>query len=131
MLLQTLRKVHNISFRALRGIPAAWFVGITSFLFASPAFAQTPIITNTAGVHTQLCNLFGWMFWILISVSVIMIMWAAYLFVTAKDDEEQVSEAKKSMFYAALGIVAGLLARAFPLVIASIFPNGTQGVQGC
>ena len=110
---------------------------ISSFVITSVAHADSsiPSIMQGGSISTLGTNLFcpiqTYMFWILISLSVIMIMWAAYLFVTAKDDEEQVSEAKKSMFYAALGIVAGLLARAFPLVIASIFPNGTQGVQGC
>jgi hypothetical protein len=107
------------------------FGAFLTFLFAAPALAATPIITNTQGAHDQICNVFTWMFWVLIAVSVIMVMWAAYLFVTAKDDAEQITEAKKAIFYAALGIVAGLLARGFPLLVASIFPNGAQGVQGC
>jgi hypothetical protein len=98
------------------------------FVFAMPALAAVTI-TNVAGVHSAICNVFMWMFWILISVSVIMIMWAAYLFVTAKDDAEQVTEAKKAMLYAAVGIVAALLADGFPSLIASIF--SVSGVQGC
>lgn len=99
---------------------------------AMPALAQTvPIISNTQGAHNEICNVFNTMFWILISVSIIMVMWAAYLYVTARDDAEQITEAKKSIFYAALGIVAALLSKGFPLVVASIFPNGAQGVQGC
>jgi hypothetical protein len=103
---------------------------LLSFLFATPVLAATPVvITSTSGVHSAICNVFMWMFWILMSVSVIMIMWAAYLFVTAKDDAEQVSEAKKAIFYAAMGIVAALLANGFPVLIASIF--SVSGVQGC
>ena len=71
------------------------------------------------------------MFGVLIFVSVIMVMWAAYLYLTARDDAEQVTEAKKALFYAALGIVAALLARGFPMLVGSIFPNGTSGVQAC
>jgi hypothetical protein len=60
-----------------------------------------------------------------------MVIWAAYLYLTARDDAEQVTEAKKALFYAALGIVAALLARGFPVLVASIFSNGASGVQGC
>jgi hypothetical protein len=98
------------------------------FLFATPALADTPIITDTAGVHSQICNVFTWMFWVLIAVSVIMVMWAAYLFVTARDDAEQVTEAKKTIFYAAFGILAGLIAKGFPVLVGSIFG---QSISGC
>ncbi len=106
---------------------------LSSFFFAIPiVFAQTTaVITNTAGAHTQICNVFNVMFGVLIFVSVIMVLWAGYLYVTAKDDAEQITEAKKAIFYAALGIVAALLAKGFPIMVASVFPNGTQGVQGC
>lgn len=57
-----------------------------------------------------------------------MVMWAAYLYATARDDAEQITEAKKSIFYAALGIVAALLARGFPSVVADIF---SQTAAGC
>jgi cell division protein FtsW (lipid II flippase) len=96
------------------------------FFFAIPVFAQS--IANTAQVHTQICNVFIWMFWVLIAVSVIMILWAGYLYVTARDDAEQTTEAKKAIFYAALGILAALLARGFPSVVAGIF---SQTAQGC
>ena len=97
--------------------------------FAAPVFAQTTaVITNTAGVHSAICNIFTWMFWILISVSIIMIMWAAYLFVTAKDDAEQISDAKKAILYAAFGILAGLIANGFPSLVGSIFG---QSISGC
>jgi hypothetical protein len=132
-------RLSTLSFWATRRLWRAsllaggFFSSLVMFLasLATPALAATPIISDTAGAHTQICNIFTWMFWILISVSIIMVMWAAYLFVTAQDDAEQITEAKKAIFYAALGIVAGLLARGFPLMVASIFPNGTQGVQGC
>lgn len=127
---RALRGIYAFSLRALRGISPALIA--LSVAMALPALAQaTPVITNTAGVHSQICNVFNVMFGILISVSIIMILWSAYLYVTGKDDAEQITEAKKAMFYAALGIIAALLARGFPLMVASIFPNGTQGVQGC
>jgi hypothetical protein len=100
-------------------------------LFFSPAFAQsTPVITNAQGVKQQLCNVFTWMFWILFSVSVIMVFYAAFLYVTAQDDSEQVSRAKMTIFYAAIGIAVALLALNFPHIIGSVFGKNINACAG-
>ena len=99
-------------------------------MIALPALAAGPVITNTAGVRSELCNVFGIMFEVLIAVSVIMVLWAAYLYATAGDDMEQVSHAKQAIFYAAIGIIVAFLANGFPLLVGSIFP-GVAGIQGC
>lgn len=99
---------------------------------ASPVFAASyPVITNTAGVRGEICNVFTLMFEILIAVSIIMALWAAYLYATAGDDTEQVTQARRALFYAAIGLVVAFAAKGFPLLVASIFPGGTSGVQGC
>jgi hypothetical protein len=98
-------------------------------IFFSPAFAQsTPVITNVHGIQQQLCNVFTWMFWILLSVSVIMVFYAAFLYVTAQDDAQQVSQAKMTIFYAAIGVAVALLALNFPSIVASIFG---QSIHAC
>ena len=101
-------------------------VGIADLAFAQPV----TLITSAAGAKSQICNVFNVMFGILIFVSVIMVLWAGYLYVTAQDDAEQTSTAKKALFYAALGLVAAFLARGYPLLVAGIF-NGASAVQGC
>lgn len=114
--------------RSLRKI--LWSLPVVAgAVFSLPAFADTPVITNAAGVHSQICNVFAAVFWVLITVSIIMVLWAGYLYVTAQDDMEQVSTAKKTLFYAALGILAGFLARGYPVVVGSIFSQ--SGIQGC
>jgi len=138
MLPRVARGIHDSAFRATEffGLTGA-FKGAISLLtavfvaIASPAMAQTITITNTSGAVTAICNVFNAMFDILVVISVIMILWAAYLYVTAKDDAEQTTEAKKAIFYAAIGIVVALLAKGFPLLVAGIFPGASQGVQGC
>lgn len=106
------------------------FVSLASLVVPVFAFAQTITITNTQGAHNEICNVFNWMFWILMAVSVIMVMWAAYMYVTAAGDEEQVSNARNAIFYAAIGILAALTARGFPLLVASVF-SSAQGINGC
>jgi len=104
-------------------------ISLASFAFPLLAFAQT--IQNSQGAHDEICNVFNWMFWVLMAVSVIMVMWGAYLYAAAGGSDEQITQAKNTILYAAIGVLAALLARGFPLVVASIFPNGAQGVSGC
>ena len=108
----------------------SWFMTAVAGLAVSmTAFAQTtPVITNTVGVKAQLCSILNWMFWILLSVSIIMILYAAFLYIFAQDDAEQVTRAKMTIFYAALGIVAALLAKGFPTTVGSIFG---QNITAC
>ena len=66
------------------------------------------------------------MFRVAIVVSIIMVLWAAYEYVTANGDEEKITKAKKAILYAACGIVAALLAYGFPDLVASVFGHTYQ-----
>jgi uncharacterized membrane protein len=110
--------------------------GIASIIASAAAFpvlaaSSYPVITNTAGIRSEICNVFTIMFEVLIAVSVIMVLWAAYLYATAGDDTEQVTQARRALFYAAIGLVVAFAAKGFPFLVASIFPSGTSGIQGC
>jgi len=73
-----------------------------------------------------------WMFWVLMAVSVIMVMWAAYTYLTAGDDTEQVHRATKTLTYAAVAILVALIAKGFPYLVATIFqPEITVSPLNC
>lgn len=116
-------------FLNLLGAATPIFFGI---FFAFQAFAQdtgiTPI-TDTASAHSAICNVFNAMFYVLIAVSVIMVLWAAYLYATAQDDVEKTSSARNTILYAGVAIVVALLAKGFPIMIAGIFK--VSGISGC
>lgn len=63
------------------------------------------------------------MFYILISIAIIMVLWAAYNYLVAGDDTEKVSRATKTITYAAIAVVVALLAKGFPVLIGSIFSS--------
>jgi heme/copper-type cytochrome/quinol oxidase subunit 2 len=109
---------------------------ILSF-FASTAYAQQPIINtginpiqNATQASSALCNIFGLMFWVLISVSIIMFLYAAYLYVFSGGDEEKPTEARMTILYAVFGIIAALLAKGAPVLIAGLFGKASS-VNGC
>ena len=59
-------------------------------------------------------------------VSIIMVIWAAYLYVTSEGDAEKPSQARKMVLYAAVGIIIALLARGFPTIIGSLLGGAIE-----
>jgi hypothetical protein len=94
---------------------------------ASAANVVTPsptLITSADNIAPALlCPIIDIMFWVLISISIIMVLWAAYLYATSEGDAEKPSQARKMVLYAAVGIVIALIARGFPAIIFSLFPT--------
>ena len=102
------------------------------------AYAQAPtpapiLLEGMQSAGTSLfCPIIDWMFWVLMAVAVIMVIWAAYLYLTAGEDTEQVHKATKILTYAAVAVVVALIAKGFPLLIESIFPAAYVGSPiGC
>lgn len=96
------------------------FAGVASAANTLPAI--TPIATSSSDVICILQSITDYMFWIILTVSTIMVMYAAYTYITATDDAEKTSKARKTITYAAVGIVVALMAKGFPSIIESVFP---------
>jgi hypothetical protein len=101
----------------------------TTLFLSATASAQIdtgiPPLADAAGATRLLCNIFDIMFWILISVSIIMAMWGAWLYMMAGEDEKRPSEARMTILYALIGVAIAFGAKGFPLLIASIFPGSS------
>lgn len=80
-------------------------------------------------VNKILCPTFSLMFWILMAVSMIMVLMAGFQYATAGDDTEKTTKGRKTLTWAAVGIVVALSAKAFPVLVASIY--GVTGVLQC
>ncbi len=70
-----------------------------------------------------LCNIITWMVTILFATAIIMIVLAAFQYVTAGDDTEKTSKARRTLTYSAIGIAVALIAYGFPAIVASIIPG--------
>lgn len=100
----------------------------TAFLFVAfsgvaSAQSSVPPVKSSGDLQTLFCNIINWMIWILLAVAIIMIVMAAFNYVTAGDDAEKITKGRKTLTYAAIGIAVVLLAKGFPLIVASVFPN--------
>lgn len=100
-----------------------------SFVASRASAATTLNIQQPQDIGTQiLCPIAAAMFWVLISVATIMVLWAAFIYVTARGEAEKVTKAHKTIAYSAVAIIVALVAKAFPSIIASILG---QTVSGC
>ena len=98
--------------------------------FIPLAHAQTITINNPQEINDKiLCPIGYWMFVILVGLSTIMILYAAFMYVTAEGDEKKVGDATKTITYAAVGVAVALIAKAFPNIVSSIVGGGS--VRGC
>lgn len=92
------------------------------------------LITDANQAQTKfigiLCKVMNWMFSILIVLSVVMVLVAAYMYVTAGGNSEKVSSATKIITYAAVGVVVALFARGLPIIVASVVGANVSDVCG-
>lgn len=66
----------------------------------------------------------NWIFYIILIVVMIMILYAAFLFLTSSGSPEKAGKATKIITYAIIGMVIGLLARAIPAAVRYIVGIG-------
>ena len=84
---------------------------VTLAQVVQPTLPTTPLLDTIAKIATL-------MFWILLALSIVFIVYAGILFVTAAGSAEKVEQARGIILYAILGIIAAILAygiRAFLL----------------
>jgi len=108
---------------------------VMSFAIVSIAAADATNQPPPKGPASQsdlskvLCNITAYFFWIVITVSVIMILYAAMTYATAGSDTEKTSKARRTITYAAVGIAVALLAYGFPAIVGSLFPSVSPSVS--
>jgi Type IV secretion system pilin len=96
------------------------------FLLAAPAWAKItvpgadlPLEDPLQGksLETLIGNVIDWMIKIAAPILVIMILWGAFYMLTAGDNENRVTQGKKTIQYAVIGFAIILMARGLIEVI--------------
>jgi hypothetical protein len=126
-----MKKIKNNLYRLswkMQQAAALIIIGLANVVMLSTVNAAG--ITGVTSVDTLnsvvLCPIFEGLFDIFMVVSVIMILWAAFTYMRAQDDAEKVTQATKTITYAAVGIVVALVAKVFPEIVSSIVSGGVS-----
>jgi Na+-driven multidrug efflux pump len=109
------------------------YFGGGALLLPAVAFAQLKppaslkILTLDVFWRTTLCNIAGWAFTFAMVVGVIMAIMAGYKYMTARGDPNKVSEAHRTLTYAAVGIAVALIAVAVPNIVIGLLGSTPTG----
>jgi hypothetical protein len=83
-------------------------------------FVSKPIAASNFTVSAFIDKLIGYAFGIILVIAVLLILYAAFLYLTSAGDEDKVKEAKNYIIYAIIGIVIAFLARAIVGVVTGL-----------
>lgn len=100
------------------------FFSMTALMLALPVFAvgNAPSnITDIDDVIDIIETLVNWLFAIIIAIAVIMLLWAAFLWMTSSGDETKVSDARKTLIYALVGVAVAVIAKGLVAIVQSLF----------
>jgi len=91
---------------------------------ALPVFAQleppTDPVTSIEDILALIDTAATWLFSILLAVAVILLLYAAFLWMTAGGDETKIATSRKMLIYALVGIGIAFLAKGLIMVIRQL-----------
>ncbi|MEK7520016.1 MAG: hypothetical protein AAB581_02110 [Patescibacteria group bacterium] len=95
-------------------------VCVPQFIFAAPPVSELGQIINpdAAGrgpltansLVTTMITIVNWFAWFIALAAVVMGLYSGFLFITARDDAQQLATARKTILYAIIGIAVAVLA---------------------
>lgn len=85
---------------------------------------------NAGDVFNFISNIITFFFWIIMAFSVILVLWAAFKYLTAQGNPENVQAAQKILLYAVIAIVIALLARSVPTIVSDLVQNAATTNSG-
>lgn len=102
--------------------PAAAGLAVSLFAAATNAASMPKdVISSSDDVVKIFCAGLAWMFWGLIVLGIAMFFVGGYIYATAQGNSEKVSQATKTLTYAAIAIAIAIVARGVPILIGSFF----------
>ena len=90
------------------------------FAFAADVTEIPPGPQNYDELLAIVNTILGWLFAILLIMSAVVILMAAYTYVTSKGDPAKIKEATNMIVYAAIGLIIALLSNVLRNIIPTV-----------
>ncbi len=78
-------------------------------------------VTSVEGIFELLTKIFGFFFGVVVALSSIFLLYAAFQYVIARGDEGRIEKAKSIIIYAVVALVIAAIAYAVPTIVANFF----------
>ncbi len=102
------------------------------FLYRGVAFAQPLTPTQPRDFKTidgvrkfMACTITGWMFTFALVIGVIMVIYAAFQYLTSGGDEGKAEAGRNTLIYGAIGLAVAMIAAGVPSLVASLLGDIT------
>ena len=79
-----------------------------------------PLGSGGSDISTLINSIATWLLEIGATIAVIMILWSALLFMTAGDNKDKVTQARKTLWYAIIGLTVLILAKGVTYFIQNV-----------
>jgi hypothetical protein len=97
-------------------------------LIALTASTRIALAQTAASQLTKIfCSVAGFLYMLALAVGVIYVVVAAFKYMSAAGDASKVSEAHKSLLWAAIGIGVAIIAQGFPNIVAGLLGGTAKG----
>ncbi len=116
------------------GIAASLIAPMISFAaIAGPSSPGLPPPDNISfqTISSALCTAVGWIFTLLVILTVIFVLFAAYNYLTSGGEEEKIKDANHQLLYAAIALIVAILSRGVPFLVGQFMGTGTGLSAGC
>ncbi len=114
-----------------RFIPVALTFAPVSAALAVTVQPPPTIVTDLDDFFNLICTATNLLFTIIMILSVIILLYAAFLFLTGGGAEDKLSQARQYLTYAVIGIVVALLAKGLVLVVVNVVSGGSFTATTC
>jgi len=96
-------------------------------LEAATGEAKDSPIKNINNIVTILNNIVKYMYQIFFIIAIGAVLWAAFTYLTAKDDPEKIKSATKQILWAAVAIAIALVSVGANVIINNLIGGGSSG----
>lgn len=119
-------KTSLIGFKLLTISSLNFLAGVGMFAVANAAsLPRVDIKTESDFERLVTCQIATAMFWVLITLTALLVIIAAYRYLTSAGDPTKVSNATKTITYAAVAVVVALLAKNFAPIISGLVASSS------
>ena len=108
------------------------FLGALPFGVSHAAFETVPVFEDVNDIVDRiLCPVARTIFAVLVMLSMIFILFAAYQYVTSGGETEKIRKANKAILYAIIAVFIAFMANVIPRIIIGVFYDSSSGGFGC
>src|SRR3989344_3834140 len=111
--------------KLFRLIPASLILAPTATALAVTVQSPPVIATSLDDFFNLICSATNLLFTLIVVLSIIIFLYAAFLFLTGGGSDDKTKQARQYLLYGIIGIIVALLAKGLVLVVVNIVSGGS------